>query len=82
MAKIEGLDEVTKKLKRLADNKIAKRIARKAARQAMNLVRDDARNRAKAIDDPETREMIYKNIVTNGGKTFEKMRICECLIEI
>ena len=69
MARIEGLDEVTKKLKQLADNKVAKRLARRAGRQAMNLVRDAARTNAKVIDDPETKEMIHKNIVTQGGKS-------------
>jgi HK97 gp10 family phage protein len=69
MARIEGLDEVTKKLKQLADNKVVKRLARRAGRQAMNLVRDVARTNAKVIDDPETKEMIHKNIVTQGGKS-------------
>ena len=66
---IQGLDELNKKLEQLGNSKIAKRIARKAGRQAMNLVRDAARNNAKAIDDPETREKIHKNITTQGGKT-------------
>ena len=67
--KIEGLDEVTRKLQVLGSQKVAKRIARKASRQAMNLVRDAARINAKAIDDPETAEKIFKNIVTQGGKS-------------
>lgn len=66
---IEGLHELNKKLKRLGNSKIAKRIARKAGRQAMNLVRDAARNNAKAIDDPATAEKIHKNIVVQGGKS-------------
>ena len=41
---IEGLNELNKKLKQLGNSKIAKRIARKAGRQAMNLVRDAARS--------------------------------------
>ena len=63
---IEGLDELNKKLKQLSNPKKAKQIARKAGRQAMNLVRDAARSNAKAIDDPETREKIHKNINTLG----------------
>ena len=66
---IEGLDDLNKKLKQLSSPKKAKQIARKAGRQAMNLVRDAARSNAKAIDDPETREKIHKNIVTQGGKS-------------
>lgn len=66
---IQGLDELNKKLKQLGNSKIAKRIARKAGRQAMNIVRDAARNNAKAIDDPQSAEKIWKNISTQGGKT-------------
>jgi HK97 gp10 family phage protein len=66
---IEGMDQLKRKLDQLSNPKKAKQIARKAGRQAMNLVRDAARTNAKAIDDPETREMIHKNIVTQGGKS-------------
>ena len=66
---ITGLDDVVNRLQRLANPRKARSIARKAARQAMNIVRDAARTNAKAIDDPETREKIHKNIVTQGGKS-------------
>ena len=66
---IQGMDQLKRKLDQLSNPKKAKQIARKAARQAMNLVRDAARTNAKAIDDPETREKIHKNIVTQGGKS-------------
>ena len=66
---IHGIDELNRKLKLLASSNAAKRIARKAARQAMNIVRDAARVNAKAIDDPETVEKIWKNIAVSGGKT-------------
>ena len=66
---IHGIDELNRKLKLLTSSKAAKRIARKAARQAMNIVRDAARANAKAIDDPETVEKIWKNIAVSGGKT-------------
>ena len=67
--KIKGLDEVKSKLDRLANPKKAKSIARKAARKAMNIVRDAARTNAKSIDDPETVAMIHKNITVQAGKT-------------
>lgn len=67
--KLEGIEEVQRKLKQLGSAKIAKRIARKSSRQAMNIVRDAARNNAKALDDPETMEKIWKNIAVSGGKT-------------
>lgn len=49
-----------------------KKYARKASRQAMNVVRDAARNNAKNIDDPATKERIFKNIVVQSGKTSDK----------
>ena len=66
---ITGLDDVVNRLQRLANPRKTKSIARKAARQAMNIVRDAARNNAKAIDDPETSEKIWKNIKVSAGKT-------------
>ena len=69
MARIEGLDAVEAKLRALSNPKAAKRAATRAARKAMNIVRDAARQNAKAIDDPETREKIWKNIATQTGKT-------------
>lgn len=66
---IQGMDQLKRKLDQLSNPKKAKQIARKAGRQAMNLVRDAARLNAKAIDDPDTREMIQKNITVQAGKT-------------
>lgn len=66
---IQGLDDVTRKLKKLSDKASAKRISRKAARQAMNIVRDAARQAAKSIDDPNTPNAIYKEIVVRAGRS-------------
>lgn len=66
---ITGLDDVVSKLQKLANPRRTKSIARKAARQAMNIVRDAARNNARAIDDPKTREKIWKNITTQAGRS-------------
>jgi hypothetical protein len=71
---ITGLDDVVNRLQRLANPRRTKSIARKAARQAMNIVRDAARNNAKAIDDPETSEKIWKNIKVSAGKTRNPMK--------
>ena len=65
---ISGMDEVERKLKRLDNLRLSKNAARRAARKAMALVRDDARTRAKNIDDPETAEKIWKNITVGAGK--------------
>ncbi|MDD0974976.1 HK97-gp10 family putative phage morphogenesis protein [Pseudomonas fontis] len=67
-ARLQGLAPVTQKMLGLAP-KLRRKGLRKAARQAMNIVRDDAKSRAKAIDDPETAAKIWKNIVTQeSGK--------------
>ena len=66
---IEGMDQLKRKLDQLSNPKKAKQIARKAGRQAMNIARDAARTNAKAIDDPQTREKIHKNIAVAGGKS-------------
>ncbi|GFM73737.1 hypothetical protein PSCICL_47290 [Pseudomonas cichorii] len=62
-ARLQGLAQVTQKMLGLAP-KLRRKGLRKAARQAMNIVRDDAKARAKALDDPETAEKIWKNIIT------------------
>ena len=66
---IEGLDEVQEKLKRLANPRLMKNAARRSMRKAMAIVRDAARSGAKAIDDPQTSEKIWKNIAIAAGKT-------------
>lgn len=66
---IEGLDQVQEKLKRLGNPRLMKNAARRSARKAMAIVRDAARSGAKAIDDPQTSEKIWKNIAIGAGKT-------------
>ena len=66
---ITGLDDVVSKLQRLANPKRTKSLALKASRQAMKIVLDAARQNAKAIDDPETAEKIWKNIATRAGRS-------------
>lgn len=62
-ARLQGLKAATDKMVGLAP-KLRRSGLRKAARQAMNIVRDDAKARARALDDPETAEKVWKNIVT------------------
>lgn len=70
--RLEGLDEVVRKL-RILPERFAKRGMRRALRKGANIVRDAARNNAKRIDDPETREKIWKNItVQSGGSRRER----------
>lgn len=62
-SRLQGLKAATDKMVGLTP-KLRRSGLRKAARQAMNIVRDDARARAKALDDPDTAEKIFRNIVT------------------
>ena len=67
--RMTGMEQFKQKINRLRNPKKAKSIARKAARQAMNIVRDSARVNARAIDDPETAEKIFKNISVAAGRS-------------
>lgn len=67
--KIEGLESVQEKLKRLGNPRLIKNATRRSARKAMAIVRDAARSGAKNIDDPQTAEKIWKNIAIAAGKT-------------
>ncbi|WP_151984669.1 HK97-gp10 family putative phage morphogenesis protein [Acinetobacter radioresistens] len=67
--KLEGLESVQEKFKRLGNARLIKNAARRSARKAMAIVRDAARANAKALDDPQTAEKIWKNIAIAAGKT-------------
>ena len=67
--KIEGMDELSKKLQTLTDGKAVNRRARSAARKAMQLVLFAAKVGASRIDDPDTRESIQENLVIRNGKS-------------
>ncbi|WP_098732992.1 HK97-gp10 family putative phage morphogenesis protein [Acinetobacter baumannii] len=67
--RIEGLPDLENKLRQLADEKKVKKITRQAARKAMNIVRNAARENAKRVDNKKTSEKIWKNISTQAGKT-------------
>ena len=60
---IQGLNGVVGKMRTLGP-RLRKKGLRKAARAAMNIVRDAAKANAKAIDDPQTQEKIFRNIIT------------------
>lgn len=70
--KIHGLDAIKRKLEKLP-KRLGNNAARRALRKGANVFRDAARVNAKQIDDPETREQIFKNIsVASGGSKREK----------
>ena len=69
---VQGLAAVERKLRLLPD-RLGNNAMRRALRKGANVIRNEARNNAKRIDDPETREQIWKNIaVAGGGRRREK----------
>lgn len=69
--RIEGLDGVLRKMRSLSP-KLQKKGAVAAVRKGANIVRDDARRRAKEFDDPATKESIARNIVTQVNNRLGK----------
>lgn len=66
---ITGLDEVQAKLRILGNKRKAKNAANRASRKAMNIVKKAARDNAKRLDDKDSPNKIWKNIVVKAGKT-------------
>lgn len=66
---ITGLDEVQAKLRQLGNQRKAKNAATRSSRKAMNIVKKAAVVNAKALDDKDSPEKIWKNIITKPGKT-------------
>jgi HK97 gp10 family phage protein len=72
LTNIQGLDALKRKLELLPE-RVGRNAARRALRKGANVIRDAVRANAKGIDDPESREMIWKNVaVASGGSRREK----------
>ncbi|MFA3129916.1 HK97 gp10 family phage protein [Acinetobacter pittii] len=69
---IHGLEPALRKMRAIGNEKTVKRIARKAMRQAINIARDKAREKVKRLDDPKTPEKIWREIVTQNGRSRNK----------
>lgn len=69
---IHGLEPALRRMRAIGNDKTVKRIARKAMRQAMNIARDEARQKVKRLDDPTTPEKIWKEIVVQNGRSRNK----------
>ncbi|MDC5366791.1 HK97 gp10 family phage protein [Acinetobacter baumannii] len=69
---IHGLEPALRKMQAIGNEKTVKRIARKAMRQAINIARDEARQKVKRLDDPTTPEKIWKEIVVQNGRSRNK----------
>lgn len=68
---LKGLDDVLKRMENMRVGTKNKHI-RKALRKAMVPIRDQAKENAKGIDDPESKEKIWRNIQIQSGKTKNK----------
>lgn len=69
---LQGVDEVIDRLRRLP-TAFAFRGMRRALRRGARIVMIAAKNNARRIDDPITRERIFENIdIANGGKRRER----------
>lgn len=72
--KVNGLDELEAKLKKLANPKLIRNAARRALRRGANVVAAAAKRNAGSIDDPKTRNSIQKNIAVRGGGSKRERR--------
>lgn len=66
--RLDGLDDTMRNFATLKKN-VQKNTVKRCLRRAANVVKDAAKNNAKMIDDPDTREKIWKNISTQAGKS-------------
>lgn len=72
ISQLKGFEDIKRKMRQLADDKKLVNATKRAIRQAMKPVVESARQNAQAIDDPETRENIAKNITYKAGRTRQK----------
>lgn len=63
---ITGTDAILRKLRALPE-RVGRNAMRRSLRKGANVIRDIARTNARALDDGQTREAIWKNISTQGG---------------
>lgn len=77
-----GLQEVQRRLKRLGDEKRIKKSARSSLRKGAAPVRKSAQDGAKRIDDPETAEMIYRNVAIRGGGARGERRVGGAMVRV
>ncbi|EPN8562616.1 HK97-gp10 family putative phage morphogenesis protein [Enterobacter hormaechei] len=69
---LTGLDSLLGKMEAVSDV-TRNKAGRFALRKAANLIRDRARSNAARVDDPLTKEAIYKNIVASfGSREFQR----------
>lgn len=67
---LKGLDEVLKKMENMRTGTKNKHI-RKALKKALVPMRDKVKENAKKLDDPKTKEKIWRNVQIQSGKSKE-----------
>lgn len=80
---IHGLEPALRKMQAIGNEKTVKRIARKAMRQAMNIARDEARQKVKRLDDPTTPEKFGKKLLFKMAEVeIKTLWLCvwECVV--
>lgn len=77
-----GLQELQRRLKGLGNEKQLKKAARSSLRKGAAPVRKSAQDGAKRIDDPETAEMIYKNVAVRAGGARAERRVGGAMVKV
>lgn len=67
-----GAEELHKRIQALTYD-VAKKGGRFALRKAAQVVRDQVKSNAQAVDDPKSREDIVKNVTERWGSKFNKI---------
>ena len=65
---LTGADALLKRLQALGDENLQRKMARRALRKGAIIFRDAARENARRLDDPQTRESIARNIAIRESR--------------
>lgn len=79
---LEGLTQLNGILKSLGDERSLKKSARSSLRKGATPIRKSAQDGAKRIDDPETAEMIYKNVAVRAGGARAERRVGGAMVKV
>lgn len=69
LSSVAGYPDVMRRLQQLANPTLAKKYARKASRLAMTPMYKEARLNMRMLDDPTTKEKIWRNMSLRNRKT-------------
>ncbi len=71
--KFDGLAGIRANLQKMPE-RVGRNAMRRALRKGANVIRDAARANARQIDDPQTRDMIQKNVAVQAGRKRDEER--------